>query len=204
MRTRGSGPAFGARSSDRRPPNDPPCLRDLACTSFGPHPAGMLRWLLAPLLMLIALAGCAKTELADTSVRAGTLQELTAFRSELGSQWAAAELATFDTALQELRLEALNKDIAPASAREDYMRGEVNGLTVQAVRVRGWQARRVRLQAEIALLSGMERDLLRQQESKGTTESNAARLASAREVLARLQRDLAATESQLNAWGAGS
>lgn len=164
----------------------------------------MLRWQSVPLAVLLALAGCAKPELPEVIVRAGSPEELTAFRAEPGAQWPATELATFDTALQELRLEALNREIAPASAREEYLRSEVNGLTVKAVRLRGWQARRVRLQAEIALLAQMETDLLHQQETKGANDSNSARLASAREVLVRLRRDLSATESQLSAWGAGS
>lgn len=158
----------------------------------------LLSWL--PLLAAFALlGGCGRPPaLPDTVVRAGSDQELKQFRDELGTQFPAAELSAFDTALQEIRLEALNKDVSPASAREAYLREAVNGRSVREVTRRGWEARRARFQAEAKYLTGLlEQDLARQQ--KTPTDNVAARIASAREVLARLNRDLASTEAQLAA-----
>lgn len=142
-------------------------------------------------------AGCGqKPPLPDTVVQAGSDQELKRFREDLGARFAADELATFDTALQEIRLEALNNDVSPASAREIYLREAVDRRTVREVTRRGWEARRARFQAETAYLDGLlQQDLARQQ--KTPTDNIAARIASAREVLARLERDLQATEAQL-------
>ena len=90
-------------------------------------------------------------------------------------------------------------EVTPARAREEYVRAIVDGQTVGFVRTRGWEARRARLQAEIKYLTGLlEHDLGRQQ--KNPTETVAARIASAREVLARLERDLADTEARLAGW----
>lgn len=147
--------------------------------------------------LAILLGGCSqRPALPEVVVRAGSDQELTQFRDELGRRFAAAELTTFDTALREIRLEALNKDVSPASAREAYLRDAISGKTVREVTHRGWEARRARFQAEIRYLTGLlEQDLARQQQTP--TDNIAARIASAREVLARLERDLNETEAQL-------
>lgn len=161
----------------------------------------MRLWIAA--VVLTCLAGCSRPALPETVVRAGSADELAAFRAELGRRFAAAELAAFDTALQELRLEALNKDVSPASARDAYMRELVHGRTVAAAQVRGWQARRARLLGEIAYLEGLrQHDLARRE--KTPTDSITARIESAGEVLERLRRDLNATEAQLAAWGAAA
>jgi hypothetical protein len=157
-----------------------------------------LTWV--PLLAAWALlVACGRTPaLPETPIRAGSDRELKQFRDELGTRFPAGELAAFDTALQEIRLEALNRDVSPAAAREDYLRQAINGKTVGEVTRRGWEARRTRFQAEMTYLRGLlEQDLARQQ--KTPTDNLASRISSAREVLARLERDLQATEAQLAA-----
>lgn len=153
--------------------------------------------ILSLLSVLSLLAGCGPAPaLPDAVVRAGSDQELKQFRDDLGLRFPAGELAAFDTALQEIRLEALNKDVSPASAREAYLREAVQGRTVRDVTRRGWEARRARFAAEMDYLRGLlAQDLVRQE--KTPTANIAARIASVREVLARLDRDLKDTEEQL-------
>jgi len=153
------------------------------------------------LAALLALAGCSRPALPDTIVRAASAEELASFRADLGRSFPADELQTFDTALQELRLDALNRDVSPASAREADVCAVVHGQTLHVVRLLGWQARQQRLRAEIAYLDGLlAQDLERQKLTP--TQNISDRIASAREVLARLHRDLDATQAQLAAWQA--
>ncbi|HYC72079.1 MAG TPA: hypothetical protein VEB66_12775 [Opitutaceae bacterium] len=153
-----------------------------------------------PALLLVALCGCGRPpELADLVVRAGSDRELKAFRDEVGRRFPAAELANLDAALKEIRVEALERDISPADAREEYLRAAVHGRTVAEVLVRGWAARRARLEVERRYLDDLLRQDLGRQE-KAPSESLAARIGAAREVLGRVERNLAETEAQLAAW----
>ncbi|MEI6107901.1 MAG: hypothetical protein WCR49_12930, partial [Opitutae bacterium] len=76
---------------------------------------------------------------------------------------------------------------------------------VRQTLVLGWQARRHRLLREIAFMTGqVEHNLTLQQQSSaaGTPESVLTHLHNAQDILARLQRDLTATEHRLTEWGA--
>jgi hypothetical protein len=161
---------------------------------------------LALVLLLAGLGGCAKPPpLPEIAVRAGSADELAGFRAELGSRFAAEQLQPIDTALQELKLDAMNRGVATADAREQAMLAVVNGKTVRETLVLGWQARRARLLRERAQLAGMlEPDLrLRQQTAaNGTPESVSTRIQNEQDILARLQRDLTDAEGRLTAWGA--
>jgi hypothetical protein len=153
--------------------------------------------------LLAALAGCAKPDLPATVVHAGSPGELTALRAELGGRFPAGQLAAFDTALKELKLDAMNRGVATADARERDLLAAINGKSVRETEILGWQARRSRLLGEIKLMSGLlERDLQRQRETAatGTPESVTTHLQNEREILDRLQRDLAETEARLAAW----
>lgn len=158
---------------------------------------------LVPLLLFMALAACAKPDLPATVVRAATPGELTALRAELGGRFPADRLLAFDTALTELKLAAMERGIATAEARDRDLLAAINGRTVREAEILGWQARRTRLQGEIKLMSGLlERDLQRQRDTAatGTPESVTTHLQNEREILARLQRDLADTEARLAGW----
>jgi hypothetical protein len=138
-------------------------------------------------------------------VRAASEEELTAFRAGLGVRFAPEQLQAFDTALQELRLDAMNRNVATAAAREANLRTVVNGQTVRAVEILGWQARRRRLLGEIALLAPqLEHDLQRRAETaaSGTPQIVLNRIQNVQDILARLQRDLADTEQRLAGWNA--
>jgi hypothetical protein len=156
--------------------------------------------------LLGCLAGCAKPpELPEVTVRAATAGELTDFRTELRERFTAEQLQPFDTALKELQLDAMERGVAPAAVREQVMLAAVNGRSVHDALVVGWQARRHRLLVQIELIGGMaEQNLKLQQETAatGTPDSVTTHLENAREILARLHRDLADTEHQLAGWGA--
>jgi hypothetical protein len=164
----------------------------------------MLRWLV--IVLLACFSACAKQpDLPDTIVRAASAEELTSFRADLGAHFAADRLQTFDTALQELKLDAMSRSVATADAREQDMRAVVNGQTVHAAEILGWQARRTRVLSEIALLAGLlERDLQRQQQTAatGTPLSVTTHIQNEQDILERLHRNLTDTESHLTTLGA--
>lgn len=157
-------------------------------------------------LFLASLVGCTKpVPLPETPVRAASAEELAAFRAELGTRFGPEHLQAFDTALQELQLDAMNRDVATAAAREAAMRAAVHGKTVRAAEILGWQARRRRILGEIALLTPqLEHDLKRRAETAatGTPQIVLNRIQNVEDILARLRRDLAATEQRLADWGA--
>jgi hypothetical protein len=153
-----------------------------------------------------SLGGCAKPkDLPEVIVRASTAGELATYRTELSGLFTAEQLSPLDTALQELQLDAMNRNVPTAEARELDMLTVVNGKTVQQTLLLGWQARRHRLLREIAFMTGqVEHNLMLQQQSAaaGTPESVLTHLHNAQDILARLHRDLTATESRLTEWGA--
>lgn len=158
------------------------------------------------LLLLAVLGGCAKqAPLPDLTVRAASGDDLAAFRAGLGARFAPGELKPFDTALQELRLDAMNRDVAAAADREADMQRTVHGRTVRAVEILGWQARRRRLLGEIAQLTPqLEHDLKRRAETAaaGTPQIVLNRIQNVQDILARLRSDQADAEQRLSGWGA--
>jgi len=160
----------------------------------------MPRWLVLAFL-IVSLGGCSKPALPDTPVRAASPEELADFRAELGSRFTPEELSTFDTALVEMKLEAISRGVATAAEREAQVQVAVQGMNVHQVEILGWLARRSRLLSEIATMTGyLDNDL-----KAAKTASVATHIQNEQEILARLHRDLAATEQQLTAWGvAGS
>jgi hypothetical protein len=151
--------------------------------------------------VLLGLAGCAKpADLPDVVVTASSSGEFTRFRAELAAKHGEARLADFDTAIQELRLDAMARNVAPAAAREADMLRAANGKTVQAVTVLGWGARKARFLREIADIEKMlARDL-----ALPASPAVERRLGSEREVLAQLREKLAATERRLGGFQIGA
>ncbi|MFI5336265.1 MAG: hypothetical protein ACHQ5A_05755 [Opitutales bacterium] len=150
--------------------------------------------------MCLGLGGCSKPALPDTTVRAATTEDLAAFRADLGERFTAEQLQPFDTALLELKLDAMNRGVAAAADREQQVQAAVNGQTVRAVEILGWKARRTRLLGEITFMSGlMESDLKAQQRTAatGTPASVTTHIQNEQDILARLHRDLTATEQEL-------
>jgi hypothetical protein len=163
----------------------------------------MFRWLMAALVLGV-FAGCSKqADLPDVVVAASSREEFARFRAELGGRFPAERLADFDTATRELQLDAMNRDVVTPEARETDMRRAINGKTVHAAIVLGWGARKARFLREIAEITRMlEHDLALQAKSAavGTPETVLRRIGSEREILAKLQLNLAETERRLAAW----
>jgi hypothetical protein len=155
---------------------------------------------------LFSLAGCTKpAALPDITVSASSPGEYTRFRADLGTRFTAEQLTDFDTAIQELRLDAMHRDVATASGRELDMLAVANGKAVRAVTLLGWQARQARLLREIAEITRMlEHDMKQAEKSaaSGTPESILTRIGSEKEVQAKLQHNLAETERRLTELGA--
>lgn len=151
--------------------------------------------------LLGILAGCAKNvDLPQITISAADTGEFSRFRSELGEQFPAERLQAFDTAVQELKLDAMNRDIPTAAAREADTLKAMNGKTVHAITLLGWQARRARFLREIAEIQGMlDRDLKVQRNAGpgGPSSVVLARIQSAQNVIAQTQRSLADTEHRL-------
>lgn len=158
--------------------------------------------------MLALVAGCAKPpDLPDTLVKAGNADEFAAFRADLGNRFAADQLKDFDTATKELQLDAMNHGIKAAADRETAMLQAIDGKTVGQALVVGWQARHRRLEAETKQISGLlDSDLKARDQAVATGRAPSAavetHIQNEQEILARLNRDLAATDRQLAAWGA--
>jgi hypothetical protein len=158
------------------------------------------------LVSLAILGGCAKpADLPDITVSAASPGEFASFRADLGMRFAPEQLKDFDDATQELQLDAMSRNIATSAGREADMLKVANGKTVHAVTLLGWQARKARFLREIAEITRMI-DHDEQQAAKtaaaGTPESVTRRLGSEKEVLAKLQANLADTESRLSELGA--
>lgn len=158
------------------------------------------------ILLLSFLGGCAKPpDLPDITVRATSAGELTAFRAELGARFTAEQLQPFDTAVSELQLDAMDRGVATAGDREQVMLAAVNGKSVHDALITGWQARRHRLNSQIALMRGIADENLRLQQqtaATGTPESVTTHLHNAQDILAQLQQSLAETDLRLAEWGA--
>lgn len=153
------------------------------------------------MLASVLLAGCAKqVPLPDITVSAASASEFTRFRADLGTRFTPEQLKDFDTATQELQLDAMNRDLPSVAAREADMQRAANGRTVHAVTLLGWKARRARFLRETDMMQRMlARDLEEQARTAatGTPAGLTRRIGSEREVLAKLQTSLAETERHL-------
>ncbi|HTL67478.1 MAG TPA: hypothetical protein VL200_07445 [Lacunisphaera sp.] len=160
------------------------------------------------IFLLALVAGCAKPpDLSQTLVKAGSADELAAFRADLGNRFTADQLKDFDTATKELQLDAMSHGIKAAADRETAMLRAIDGRTVGQALVAGWQARHRRLEGETKQISELLASDLKARDqavAKGRSPSSAVEthIQNEQEILARLNRDLAATDQQLAAWGA--
>lgn len=158
------------------------------------------------LLLMVALlagwAGCAKeADLPDVIVRAATPEEYAEFRAELNGRFPADRLQPLDVATQELKLDALSRDVRVAG-RDLDMCAKINGKTVHDALVLGWTARRARFHREIAetqLLLDDAQAAKARSEANGTplAASVPAQIQSAGTLLDQLNRGLADAEQRL-------
>lgn len=163
---------------------------------------------ITPILALAAvaaLAGCTRKDLPEITVKAATPEEFASFRADLVTEFGAERLKHFDTAVQELKLAAMNRGVAGVAAREAEMCVAINLTTVRQAEISGWKARRQRLLDEIAEITKLlERDARVQVHGTTAASKQAAtgRMQTEKDILARLRQDLADTERQLTEWGA--
>ncbi|WP_438481725.1 hypothetical protein [Oleiharenicola lentus] len=164
----------------------------------------LFRWL-AILFALGVFAGCGqKKDLPEITVAANDPSDFARFSSELRAQFPAERLKDFDTAVNELKLDAMNRNVATAEAREQDMVNAVKNKTVHAATLLGWQARRARFAREIAFIDVLLQGDLKQQAktaATGVPPTVTARIRSAQEMIARLQISLDETERRLTEWG---
>lgn len=154
---------------------------------------------------LLGLSACSKPDLSNSVVRAGSEEELSATRAELAERFGSEALAAYDVAIQELQLAGMDRGVASSSDRAAAMRTQVNGQTIRAVEILGWQARRARLQSEIKEFSGLlEHDLALREKTAatGTPQAVTHRIENEQDILAKLHRLLAEAEAKLAGWGA--
>jgi len=166
----------------------------------------MCRWFVS-VALLLGLTACTKPELASSPVRAGSEEELAAGRADLERRFTSEALAAYDVAIQELQLAGMDRGLRTTTERAAAMRAIVNGKTVRAVEILGWQARRSRLQAEIKDFSEMlARDLTIREKTAatGTPLAVTNRIENEQDILAKLRRLLAEAEAKLAGWSAPS
>jgi len=129
---------------------------------------------------------------ANIIVSAASAGEFARFRADLGTRFTPEQLQDFDTAILELQLDAMHRDIATEAGREADMLAVVNRKTFPDAVVLGWRARKARLIPEIpGAIRLVDQDTAEAAKTAatGTPESVTRRLASEKEVLAKLRRD---------------
>lgn len=139
--------------------------------------------------LLKAMVAATKANIIVSAASAG---EFARFRADLGTRFTPEQLQDFDTAILELQLDALNRDIATAAGREADMLAVVNRKIFPDVVVLGWRARKARLIREIPgaiRLVNQDTAEAAKTAATGTPESVTRRLASEKETLAGLRRD---------------
>jgi hypothetical protein len=148
--------------------------------------------------LLKAMVEAAK---AEVIVSAASAAEFARFRADLGTRFTAEQLQDFDTAIQELQLDAMNRGKATTADREADMLAVVNRKTFPDAVLLGWRARRVRILREFPearRLVDQDTAEVAKTAATGTPESITSRLASEKQALDKLRRDRDDTMRRLN------
>lgn len=110
-------------------------------------------WFFGGLLLFLSFTACSQKIGWDKPIAASTPEEFTTSRERLVAILTPEQLQAFDTAIQELKLDAMDKGVAGTSAREQHMRSTVNGKTVRDATLLGWKARKARFERELKDMS---------------------------------------------------
>lgn len=148
--------------------------------------------------LLKAMVEAAKAEII---VSAGSAAEFARFRADLGTRFTPEQLQDFDTAIQELQLDAMHRGKATAADREADMLAVVNRKTFPDAVLLGWRARRVRILREFPearRLVDQDTAEASKTAATGTPESITSRLANEKHALEKLRRDRDDTTRRLN------
>ena len=108
-------------------------------------------------------------------------------------------------AIQELKLDEMNKGVAGVVLREKAMREIANGKPVHEVLVLGWKARHSRLNTELKDMSARythDAKLLSRPGSEDSTQYLSNVTKNENDIITRLKNSLEETEQRLAEWGA--
>jgi hypothetical protein len=139
--------------------------------------------------LLKAVVEAAKAEIIVSATSAG---EFARFRAELGARFTPEQLQDFDTAVLELQQDATDRHTVNATGGEVDILSVVDRKTFPDVVVLGWRARKARLLREIPearRLLDLDTTEVAKTAATGTPESVTRRVASEKEVLAKLRRE---------------
>lgn len=155
--------------------------------------------------LLYFVSGCSQKALLDREVRAGSSEEFMIYRTGLVGEFTPRLLQDFDTAIQELKLDAIAKGVAGAALRDQRIRAAANGKPVHQVLVLGWEARRSRLTNELNEMKeryAHDTKLLARPGSNESTQflSNVTR--NEEDKINQLKSLLGDTEQKLQEWSA--
>lgn len=159
----------------------------------------------AMVVLLLLSLGCAKKQLRDEVVPSSPSTEFQRFRADLSSRYTPSELQLLDTAIQELKLDAMERGVQGTAAREQDAFRRMGGKSVHEALVLGYTARRSRLLRE---LTDMEERLEHASKLEQTAVSPDSKqyvsnlLKNERDLIAQIKSNLAATDEQLQEWGA--
>lgn len=157
------------------------------------------------ILLFGGLLGCSRQDVRERTVSAGSAEELAGFLQDVQPAWSGEDHAHLETALQELKLQAMNAGVSGVAAREEGMRAAINGKTVREALVLGWQARWLRFTRELEdMTARLERDSALQVKAK-TAESVRFfenLISNERDLIAQMKAGRADAEAKLAAWGA--
>ena len=148
--------------------------------------------------LLTAMVEAAKAEII---VSAASAAEFARFRADLGARFTPEQLQDFDTAIQELQRDAMNRGKATAADVEADMLAVVNRKTFPDAVLLGWRARRVRILREFPearRLVDQDTAEAAKTAATGTPEAITSRLASEKQALDKLRRDRDDTMRHLN------
>lgn len=138
---------------------------------------------------------------AEIIVSAASAAEFARFRVDLATQFTPEQLQDFDTAIQELRLDAMNRGKATDADREADMLAVVNRKTFPDAVLLGWRARRVRILREFPearRLVDQDTAEAAKTAATGTPAALTMRLGAEKQSLDKLRRDRDETMRRLN------
>jgi len=148
--------------------------------------------------LLKAMVEAAK---AEVIVSAASAAEFARFRADLGTRFTPEQLQDFDTAIQELQLDAMNRGKTTAADREADLLAVVHRKTFPDAVLLGWRARRVRILREFPearRLIDQDAAEAAKTAATGTPESLTRRLTGEKQALDKLRRDRDDTLRRLN------
>jgi len=129
---------------------------------------------------------------AEIIVSAASAAEFARFRADLGTRFTPEQLQDFNTAIQELQLDAMNRGKATAADCEAATLAVVNRKSLPDVVLLGWRTRRDRILREFPeawRLINRDTAEVAKTAATGTPESITSRLASEKLALDKLRRD---------------